>query len=147
MTDEYSLDDELTRKAGEAALWLDNEVQRGAVTRPQAYIALVVFDLVTAGLIDPKFQDWSRDTRSLIRTRYSDKVVMHAYNATGKETVIVVELDRTNAKVICTQLTRNPDFEAKIHTFEEETDPVTAACEGYLKIIERLQSKGCVVVA
>ncbi|QOC57949.1 hypothetical protein phiK7B1_094 [Pseudomonas phage phiK7B1] len=147
MTDEYSLDDELTRKAGEAALWLDNEVNRGAVTRPQAYTALVVFDLITAGLIDPKFQDWSRDTRSLIRTKYADKVVMHAYNSGGKETVIAVELDRANAKVTCTQLTRNPEFTAKVHTFDDETDPVTAACEGYLDIIERLKSKGCVVVA
>jgi hypothetical protein len=146
VSDEYSLDDELTRKAGEAALWLDNEVRRGAVTGPQAFTALVVFDMITLGLIDPKFNDWSRDSRDLVRARYPDKVVMHAYGA-GKETVIAVNLDRVRGKVIVTQVTRNPEFTAKVHTFEDETDPVSAACQGYLDIIERLKSKGCVVVA
>lgn len=147
MTDEYSLDDELTRKSGEAALWLDGEIKRGALTGPQAFAALVVFDLITLGLIDPMFNEWSRESRDLVRTRYPDKVVMHAFNSTGQETVIAVDLDRTRGRVVVTQLTRNPEFTEKVHTFEDETDPVTAACEGYLKIIERLKSKGCVVVA
>lgn len=147
MTDEYSLGDELTRKSGEAALWLDNEIRRGALTKAQAFTALVVFDMITLGLIDDNFADWSRETRDLTRTRYPDKVAMHAFSAAGKETVIIVDLDRVRGRVTCTQLTRNPEFTSKVHTYEDETDPISAACEGYLEIIERLKSKGCVVVA
>ncbi|ATW58031.1 hypothetical protein CNR34_00098 [Pseudomonas phage nickie] len=147
MTDEYSLDDELTRKSGEAALWLDNELRRGGVTRLEAYTALMVFDMITLGLIDPKFNDWSREERDKAMYQRPDKVVMHRFEPDGRETVISVSLNRRAGTVDVTQLTRNPTHESKTHTFDEETDPVTAACAGYLKIIERLQSKGLVVVA
>lgn len=147
MSDEFSLDDELTRKAGEAALWLDNELRRGGVTRLEAYTALTVFDLITLGLIDPKFNDWSREERDKAMIQRPDKVVMHRFEPAGDETVIVVSLNRRAGAVTVTQLTRNPEFNSKTHTFDEETDPVIAACSGYLKIIERLQSKGLVVVA
>ena len=147
MSDDYSLDDELTRKAGEAALWLDGEIQRGALTKPQAFASLVTFDMITLGLIDHKFNDWSREMRDLLRTRLPDKVVMHRFEKAGAETVISVELDRTKGEVIVTQLTRNPTHESKTHTYENETDQITAACAGYLDIIERLRSKGLVVVA
>lgn len=147
MTDEYSLDDELTRKSGEAALWLDNELRRGGVTRLEAHTALMVFDLITLGLIDPKFHDWSREERDKAMIARPDKVVMHRWEADGTETVICISLNRRAGSVVVTQLTRNPDFKSKTHTFDDETDPVTAACSGYLKIIERLQAKGLVVVA
>lgn len=146
MSDEYSLDDELTRKAGEAALWLDGEIKRGGMTRHEAYHALILFDMITLGLIDPKFNEWAREERDKASISRPDKVVMHAFNGKGEETVIVVALQRALGQVVVTQLTRNPEFTSKTHTFEDETDPVTAACSGYLKIIERLQSKGCVVV-
>lgn len=147
MTDEFSLDDELTRKAGEAALWLDNELRRGGVTRLEAYTALTVFDLITLGLIDPKFNDWSREERDKAMIVRPDKIVMHRYEPSGDETIIALSLNRRAGTVTATQLTRNPEFTSKVHTFDEETDPVTAACSGYLKMIERLQKKGLVVVA
>jgi len=147
MSDEYCLDDELTRKAGEAALWLDGEIKRGGLTRFEAYNALIVFDMITLGLIDPKFNDWAREERNKAAIAYPDKVVMHAYNAKGEETVISVSLRRSVGEVVVTQLTRNPEFTSKTHTFDNEPDPVTAACKGYLDIIDRLKSKGCVVVA
>jgi|UniRef100_A0AAU6W1M3 hypothetical protein len=147
MTDEYSLDDELTRKAGEAALWLDNELRRGGITRVEAFTALTVFDMITLGLIDPKFNDWSREERDKAMIARSDKTVMHRFEANGSETIIAISLVRRAGAVIVTQLTRNPDFSSKTHTFDEETDPVSAAAAGYLKIIERLQAKGLVVVA
>jgi hypothetical protein len=144
---DYSLDDELTRKTGEAALWLDGEIKRGAVTGPQAITALTVFDLVTLGLVDHKFNDWSRESRDDVRSGFPDKVVMHRFEKSGAETVIAVELDRVRGQVVVTQLTRNPEFTSKVHAFEDETDPVKAACAGYVDIIQRLKSKGCIVVA
>lgn len=144
---DYSLEDELTRKTGEAAIWLDGEIKRGAVTGPQALTALTVFDLVTLGLVDPKFNEWSRESRDEVRSGFPDKVVMHRFEKNGSETVIAVELDRNRGQVVVTQLTRNPEFSSKIHSFEEETDPVKAACVGHVDIIQRLKSKGCVVVA
>lgn len=147
MSDEYSLDDELTRKTGEAALWLDGEIKRGALTRPQAYAALIVFDMVTLGLVDPQFNDWAREERHKASINRPDKVVMHRFEASGQDTLISVELNRQAGAVIVTQLTRNPEFTSKTHTFDTETDPVTAAVSGYLRIIENLQKKGLVVVA
>lgn len=146
MTD-YSLDDELTRKAGEAALWLDGEIQRGALTKQQAFASLVTFDMITLGLIDPKFNEWTREQRDLLRARLPDKVVMHRFESAGAETVISVELDRTVGRVVVTQLTRNPTHESRFHTYENETDQISAACDGYLEIVKRLRSKGLVVVA
>lgn len=144
---EYSLDDELTRKAGEAALWLDGEIKRGGITHHSAYHSLVMFDMITLGLIDPKFNEWAREERDKASMSRPDKVVLHHFNKKGEETVIVVTLRRSVGEVVVTQLTRNPEFDSKVHTYENETDPVTAACAGYLEIIKRLQSKGCVVVA
>lgn len=144
---DYSLDDELARKTGEAALWLDGEIKRGAVTGPQAITALTVFDMVTLGLVNPAFGDWSRDSRDDVRRGFPDKVVMHRFTPTGDETVIAIELDRNRGQVIVTQLTRNPEFTSKVHSFEEETDSVKAACDGYVDIIQRLKSKGLILVA
>lgn len=144
---DYSLEDELTRKTGEAALWLDGEIKRGAVTGPQAFTALVVFDLITLGLVDSKFHEWSRESRDQVRSGFPDKVVLHRFEKSGSETVIAVELDRTRGQVVVTQLTRNPEFSSKVHSYEDETDPVRAACNGHVDIIQRLKSKGCIVVA
>lgn len=147
MDEEYSLSDELNRKSGEAVRWMENELRRGSITRFESIMALQMFDMATLGLIDPALSKWSNDERGKALLIKPDKVVMHRFEANGVETIVSVELKRHAGCVVVTQLTRNPDFTSKTHTFDDETDPIIAAVKGYRDIVERLQSKGLVVVA
>jgi hypothetical protein len=144
MSDEYSLDDELTRKAGEAALWLDGEIKRGALTQREAYAALVTFDQITLGLIDRQFNDWAREEREKKWGQSSDLIVLHrpasmpGPGTIMQEMVVTVRLDRLNEKVIVLQVTKNPAFKNKVHDFAD----MPAAQQGFFDMIERLESKG-----
>lgn len=147
MTDEYDLQSELDRKSGEALSWLQNERQRGAITEEAFQVALKTFDLVTLGLIDGDYSNWTSETRSVgrMQSHYSDKVVMVEIGVTAPR-IIVIELKREQAEIMVTAFTANR-LSVKLHTFEKHTDQVKAASLRYHGMIRDLLDKNFRVTA
>lgn len=138
---EPTVEEELHRKSGEALLWLDNMLKRGAIAGEAAIVALTLMDLATLGLIPREYSEWVGEKRREIRSeKYPDKVVLEYPSI-----IVVLELRRDLGEVHGTQI-RPIGHKKKVYTFEE-TDQVAAAVAAYPGMIEKLISSGYKVIA
>lgn len=143
MIDESTLAEELTRKSGEALVWVDNALKRGHISESEAHTALMALDLATLGLIPNEYSAWASETRSAIGMRplRAEKVVLRKQKNT-----VVVDLDRTVGRIIITQIGELLT-DVKVLDFKTSTDTIQAACERFPRLLKDLTDRGYNVVA
>lgn len=136
---EPTFEEELTRKAGEALSWLDNEYKRGGVNSAAFQAALIALDMATNGLIPNDYSLWAAQARTDARSEaYPDKVVMTNDNGI----TIVAELVRALGQIIVVQIGSKGTVTKKTMAFENEVDSVVAAKEKFPKLIAAFSGLG-----
>lgn len=138
MSDIPTIEEELSRKSGEALLWAENEFVRGSISPAQLETALTVFDMTTMGLIDMEFSDWAAERRSTAKKQPPDTTIF--YNS-KMNLMLTAELDRVEGRVRYIQHGKSLSI-GQWKTFENETDQIKAASDYYLSSLEKIKSKG-----
>ena len=144
MSDEFNLEDELVRKAGESLMWLDNEFKRGRINKDQFATAQTVFDMVTMGLIPMEWNDWAVQQRvaNIAAQALPERTVLFAPKTC---TTIVVTLDRVVGSITVVQMNSKGKSE-RTYGFEDEADTIKAASDKYPDLVQKIISRNYQVI-
>lgn len=138
--EDYSLSEELTRKAGEAYSWLDNQYKRGCLSDNAFFNALIALDMALLGLIPDEYSRWASERRmSLSQVDAGD--VRAFYSA---QRIVILKLDRQVGLVLMTAIVREPDVRiaTKEITNDSADDEYKWACQHFNELAEGLTKRG-----
>lgn len=137
MTDQPTVEEELTRKAGEALLWLSNEYERGAISHAPYMMALQMFDMICLGLVPNEYSDAARFERDKAHLGIPDLVLLRK-----DDRLVRVQLRRAMGDIKVTQIDPGAEAHHKLLEFESQLDPIKAASRRYPKVIQKLLDAG-----
>ncbi|UKL14997.1 hypothetical protein hairong_092 [Pseudomonas phage hairong] len=137
MTDQPTVEEELLRKSGEALSWLANERERGSITKEAYIAALQAFDMICLGLVPTEYSDWAKGERDKASIEIPDSVLMRKLNR-----LVRVSLRRKMGEIKITTIDPDKGAHHKFMQFEDEIDPIKAACKRYPKVIDKLLDAG-----
>lgn len=140
VAEEYNLSDEITRKAGDAYSWLDNEYKRGQISDEAFYKALVALDIALLGLIPDEYSKWAVERRtSLKNLNQCDRSAF-----VSDTRLVVLTLDRAWSAVNMTAVTRTAGGGVSVKCLNNETatDPAQWAQQRYSELCQELINKG-----
>lgn len=138
--EDYSLSEEITRKSGEAYSWLDNQYKRGLLSDNAFFNALVALDIALLGLIPDEYSRWASERR--LHLSHKDSGDTRAFYS--EERLVVLRLDRENAKVLMTAIVREPGVKVstKVIGNEEAADEHKWADKHYNELAAGLLKRG-----
>ena len=136
----YDLGEELTRKAGDAYSWLDNEYKRGQLSDSTMYQALVALDMALLGLIPKEYSEWANIVRTSLPHSEPEKV----RSFISDERTVILKLHRVKGEIEVISVPRELGAQAirKFVTSEEEPDVQRWAEEHFKRLTYGLINKG-----
>lgn len=141
---DYSLSEELTRKAGEAYSWLDNQYKRGQLSDNAFFNALVALDLALLGLIPDEFSRWASERRNDLS--HKDAGDTRAFYSDSR--MVILRLDRSVGRVLMTAVVRDEavPVATKAITNAEAPDEFKWASDHYHELSASLIKRGFVEI-